>query len=585
MRTPSNDAARADDFDPRMNIARERQSRPRHRATDSAPGGLDVAGVDASTVTAAIFAAAGITGEESVEDMTCPKPQQDIVVVSTSKRANADRYTKIRQLYIQGKQHEVNAYETAPHNTNKGVIRGISVEEGHRELDEKIVNPRNSLAVAAKRIGSTTTVIVSFDGLKVPDYVRYGATLVPCSLYRKQIDDVCPNPPKRICRGCGLAHLDPDHQCTPKCSLCGGADLTADKACRARYKTPFLKANSQLSQQDFPPLHQGAAKSRSHSPGGVEGSSAASRSGSKTPSPKDKVSWANTVWGTAREGSGRAPRVLGQTQAIGPGVLEALRKENAAMRELAPCATESVARATGDQTKQTKKPLRRPKYQSRTPKKRAIEPQQEGGPEGQRFRALLQKAVKTAGSQRLIAGGRLQRGRGSMGNLAQDTQELEFARITDQAQPTRLGNSATRNMTPDLTFVRNAKTSTVTWSNTTVDLGSDHAIVAIHVPTPDRMRGSKRTFTWTDWEEFRKQRDRQQLHEAEEITDIKAWSSALVEDAKASTKTIETDVYTDKMDNRLAHLIEAKNSTLARWTKQRLNRRLRKNVAELNRSI
>ncbi|KAM7315618.1 hypothetical protein ISCGN_005401 [Ixodes scapularis] len=212
----------------------------------------------------------------------------------------------------------------------------------------------------------------------------------------------------------------------------------------------------------------------------------------------------------------------------------------------------------------------------------------------QRFRALLQKALKTAGSQTLIAGGDFNAAEAAWGygyntakgrNLAQDTQELDFALITDPAHPTRLGNSATRDTTPDLTFVRNAGTANVTWSNTTVDLGSDHAIIEIHVPTPDRMHGSKRTFTWTNWEDFRKQRDRQQQHEAEEITDIEAWSRELVEDAKASTKTIETDVDTDKMDSRLAHLIEAKNSILARWTKQRLNRRLRKKVAELNRSI
>ncbi|XP_077564790.1 uncharacterized protein LOC144180295 [Haemaphysalis longicornis] len=39
------------------------------------------------------------------------------------------------------------------------------------------------------------------------------------------------------------------------------------------------------------------------------------------------------------------------------------------------------------------------------------------------------------------------------------------------------------------------------------------------------------------------------------------------------------------MDSRLAHLIEAKRSLLDRWKKQRLNRRLRKKVAELNRAI
>ncbi|XP_040360888.1 uncharacterized protein LOC121048514 [Ixodes scapularis] len=445
-------------------IAGERQSRPRHRATDSAPvvdarpnrpgtdrkatklknvkgqiikagrmpllpkeetkivvrpqGGLDIARVGAPTVTAAIFAAAGITGEDSMEDTVCPNPEQNIVVISTSKRANADRYTKIRQIYIQGKQHEVNANETAPHNTNKGVIRSIPVEEGPRELDEKIVNPRNPLALAAKCIGNTTTVIVAFDGLKVPNYVRYGATLAPCSLYRKQIDvcyqcgrlghrkDVCPNPTNRICLGCGLSIPEPDHQCTPKCSLCGGAHLTADKVCRARYKTPYVvrkrqwerhKANGQLSQQDFPPLRQGSAKSRSPSrdrslshSGSRKHSSAASRSGSKTSPPEDKVRWANTVWGAAR-GTGRAPKAPEQTQAIDHGVVEALRKENAVMPELVQKLMQEMRelrreRAAADQPKQNEQPpapANAPIADAPAPKKRAIEPQQEGGPEGQ----------------------------------------------------------------------------------------------------------------------------------------------------------------------------------------------------------
>ncbi|KAG0443346.1 hypothetical protein HPB47_015017 [Ixodes persulcatus] len=226
-------------------IAGERQSRPRHRGTDSAPvvdarsnkpgtdrqatklknvkgqiikpghipmlpkeetkvvlqpqGNLDIARVGALTVTAAIFVTVGITGEESVEDTICPKPQQNIIVISTSKRANADCYTKIRQIYIEGKQHEVNAYETAPHDTTKRVIHGIPAKEGPRELDE-IVNPKNPLALVAKRIGNITTVIVTFNGLEVPNYVRYDAMLVPCSLCSKQIN---------VCYQCGhIGHRD-----------------------------------------------------------------------------------------------------------------------------------------------------------------------------------------------------------------------------------------------------------------------------------------------------------------------------------------------------------------------------------------
>ncbi|CAN7937961.1 unnamed protein product, partial [Ixodes hexagonus] len=56
--------------------------------------------------------------------------------------------------------------------------------------------------------------------------------------------------------------------------------------------------------------------------------------------------------------------------------------------------------------------------------------------------------------------------------------------------------------------------------------------------------------------------------------------------AEEASREIKTTEDTDgKMDSRLAHLIEAKQSILVRWRKERLNRRLRKKVAELNEAI
>lgn len=45
------------------------------------------------------------------------------------------------------------------------------------------------------------------------------------------------------------------------------------------------------------------------------------------------------------------------------------------------------------------------------------------------------------------------------------------------------------------------------------------------------------------------------------------------------------DLPIQKMDSRLEHLIEAKQSLLNRRKGQRLNRRLRKKIAEINRAI
>ncbi|KAM7283522.1 hypothetical protein ISCGN_000985 [Ixodes scapularis] len=215
-------------------------------------GALNIPKVGSPTVTAAIFQATQLSPEESQDDTICPNVQQNIVVISTPRPHNADRYVRMKSIHVNGVTHEVNAYEAAPDNTTKGVIRGIPLTDSAQEIEANIINARNPLALAAKRIGSTTTIVIAFDGPSVPHLVRYGATLIPCCLYRKQIDicyhcgrlghrmDVCPFPNNKICRGCGARNPEQDHQCTPKCTLCGGPHPTADKGCTAKYKTPYV---------------------------------------------------------------------------------------------------------------------------------------------------------------------------------------------------------------------------------------------------------------------------------------------------------------------------------------------------------
>ncbi|KAL1445018.1 hypothetical protein MTO96_045255 [Rhipicephalus appendiculatus] len=111
-----------------------------------------------------------------------------------------------------------------------------------------IVQPRNPKALEVKRIKDTTTIIVLFDGLKVPNYVMCGASMLRCTLYRRQADvryacgrlghrtDVCAAPANTICRGCGTVFPAEDHECSPKCALCGGPHLTGDKTCKQRFQ-------------------------------------------------------------------------------------------------------------------------------------------------------------------------------------------------------------------------------------------------------------------------------------------------------------------------------------------------------------
>ncbi|KAH9384755.1 hypothetical protein HPB48_026767 [Haemaphysalis longicornis] len=76
-------------------------------------------------------------------------------------------------------------------------------------------------------------------------------SLLCCTLYKRQTDvcytcgclghrsDICPKPNKRVRRGCGIASSPEDHQCSPKCSLCGGQHPTADRMGQGRFRVPY----------------------------------------------------------------------------------------------------------------------------------------------------------------------------------------------------------------------------------------------------------------------------------------------------------------------------------------------------------
>lgn len=150
-------------------------------------------------------------------------------------------------------------------------------------------------------------------------------------------------------------------------------------------------------------------------------------------------------------------------------------------------------------------------------------------------------------------------------------------------QPTRTGTSVARDTTPDLTFVKmgTACSREAQRRNTGADLCSDHMILEVRIPLAGRNNYGKKTHKHTDWEAFR--RALPETHD--DIEDIQEWTTAVMKTVDDATQEIETDEDIDKMDSRLAHILEAKSSLKARWLKQHTNRRLRKRIAELNKQI
>ncbi|KAL1417890.1 hypothetical protein MTO96_006031 [Rhipicephalus appendiculatus] len=215
-------------------------------------GGIKLSEHGVVNLTAAVQDAAGIPVEEREGDIMFPNNYQNILIASTPDQRHANKYQAIARIKVQGKFYATNAYETASDMTAKGVIKGIPLDEGPRDITAAVVTTINPTAIAAKRLSNTTTVIVLFEGHKVPTFVRYRAALLRCSLYRKQVDfcrqcnrlghrgDVCPNPDNKLCAGCGTPNPDEGHRCEPKCQLCGADHSTADKTCKAKFKKPFI---------------------------------------------------------------------------------------------------------------------------------------------------------------------------------------------------------------------------------------------------------------------------------------------------------------------------------------------------------
>ncbi|XP_075531080.1 uncharacterized protein LOC142564087 [Dermacentor variabilis] len=203
------------------------------------------------------------------------------------------------------------------------------------------------------------------------------------------------------------------------------------------------------------------------------------------------------------------------------------------------------------------------------------------------LKRLFQKAIRLPGSNPLVIAGDFNAAHRTWnyayytpeGNeLCQNANYMDLTLITGKAFPTRTGTSTQRDTSPDLYFVNNI--ADARWSNLAVDLSSNHFLLAVHFPTIGRR---SKLYTWVDWDLFRK--TRAELLPPDDAPNLETPTAQLKADIAKATKTIGTDLSTEKMDSRLAQLLEAKQSLLASWKDQRLNRRLCRRISELNNSI
>ncbi|KAG0432639.1 hypothetical protein HPB47_020649 [Ixodes persulcatus] len=316
-------------------------------------GGLNVKNVSQVKIAHALVTAAGLSFTKAAEDIICPNAVQNILVVSTPSENNAKTDARVEAISIGSAIYEVSSYLAAPDNTCKGIIRNIDLELDHEQLRSLIVQPRNPKALKAKRIKNSTTVVILFDGLKVPNYVMCGLSMLRCTLYRRQTEvcyacgrlghraDVCPTPENVVCRGCGVNSPSDQHVCSPKCALCGGPHPTADKSYKQRYQVPYIVRQRRKERhdynQDFPPmgpLSRPAVPPRAGSGSRGPGITRVPSRGRSRPAAQE-TGWADRVIGSPTQLTGESE--LERENAALKGAIEQLKSETVELRSARKC--------------------------------------------------------------------------------------------------------------------------------------------------------------------------------------------------------------------------------------------------------
>ncbi|KAH6923032.1 hypothetical protein HPB50_020756 [Hyalomma asiaticum] len=234
-----------------------------HRVVVRPRGGLVVSATKMSALRAAIIAAANIKIEDAEDDTFAPNVAQNIIVLSTPNEARSFRYGSIRNITVEERTYETFAYKSTPDNTSRGVISGVGREEPEEQITRSLVNKHNPTIMAAHRLGNSESVVILFEGNKVPRYVKYGGFVTKCTLYRQHREvcitcgqighrrDVCPTLNARVCFACGRNNHGEDHAeyCKPRCKFCDGSHVTGAGSCKNKFKTPLQIKQRQWEKQ------------------------------------------------------------------------------------------------------------------------------------------------------------------------------------------------------------------------------------------------------------------------------------------------------------------------------------------------
>ncbi|KAL1473104.1 hypothetical protein MTO96_038924 [Rhipicephalus appendiculatus] len=142
----------------------------------------------------ALWSAARLTTKDRQDIIFRLRPQQNLAIISTPQSHVADALYKVRELRLGEQVYPITTYFAAPDNSCKGIVPGIVPGTSSSTLVDELVAPETQI-LQARMMGQTNIALVTFEGLKVPRYVRlYGAEL---RCYPPSPPPTDPNCPRR----------------------------------------------------------------------------------------------------------------------------------------------------------------------------------------------------------------------------------------------------------------------------------------------------------------------------------------------------------------------------------------------------
>ncbi|KAL1437465.1 hypothetical protein MTO96_048853 [Rhipicephalus appendiculatus] len=184
-----------------------------------------------------------------------------LVILKTHHIELVGRLLSIESITLAGHTYSVAPYLAAPTNSCRGVIHGVAPDATPDELLRDLDCYQADILLA-RRMGNTTTALITFAGLHVPYSVYYHRLEFRCRPHKPRAHHcticlqyghrtcACPGN-QRLCPTCSTAVNQPEepHSCSPWCLHCQGHHAPFSATCPVRKQRDEACANAAMKQR------------------------------------------------------------------------------------------------------------------------------------------------------------------------------------------------------------------------------------------------------------------------------------------------------------------------------------------------